>query len=208
MEELTRINLIANKNQIISPTLQCGICLDLVMDPVECENCSKLFCNECINGWLQNSNQCPNKHIFKNAQFLDEWINNSLLKIYLICPNCNSPYNYNYWENHLKVCENKSNDTQQFTPSGKEVFEWVNIQFFVKDLHNKNHIFNLPISTLVKELKEKLKDKTGISVEDMILTCGPKIMQNEKMLEFYSVYNNTTITQLTRLKGGCQHFIN
>ena len=37
----------------------------------------------------------------------------------------------------------------------------------------------------------------------MYLVCGPKTMQNEKMLEFYSVEDNTNITQLTRLKGGC-----
>ena len=36
----------------------------------------------------------------------------------------------------------------------------------------------------------------------MYLVCGTKTMHNEKMLEFYSVENNTTITQLTRLKGG------
>ena len=204
MEELTRINLIAN-NQEISPTFQCSICLDLVMDPVECENCSKLFCNECINGWLKNSNQCPNKHLFKKANDLDEWIKKSLNKIFINCPyfKCNSKYNYNMWKNHLKVCNYKSNGIQLFTPSGEEVFKWMEVQFFVKDLNNRNHVFNLPLSTTVKELKERLKDKTGINVEDMILICGPKAMQNEKMLEFYSVEDNTTIIQLTRLKGGC-----
>ena len=48
-----------------------------------------------------------------------------------------------------------------------------------------------------------LKNKTGINVEDMNLVCGPKTMLDNKTLEFYSVHNNTTITQLIRLKGGC-----
>ena len=203
--DLKRTKLIANKNKI-SPTFECGICLDLVMDPVECENCSKLFCNECINKWLQYSNQCPNLHIFKNAKVLDEWMNNSLTKIYLNCPKCNLSFNYDLWENHLKVCKvckNKSNDTQQFTTSRKEVFNYNNVQFFVKDLYNRNQVFTLPRNTLVKELKEMLKNKTGINVEDMNLVCGPKTMLDNKTLEFYSVHNNTTITQLIRLKGGC-----
>ena len=63
-EELTRTNLVVSSNTKVSPTLQCSICLDLVMEPVECTNCSKLFCKECIEGWLKNSKDCPNKHIF------------------------------------------------------------------------------------------------------------------------------------------------
>ena len=204
MDELTRTNLIANNNEI-SPTFQCSFCLDLVMDPIECENCSKLFCKDCINEWLKKSTQCPNKHLFKKATDLDDWIKKDLNKIYIKCPysKCNSQYNYNNWKNHLKVCNYKSNGLQKFTPTGDEVFKWKEVHFFVKDIHNRSHIFILPLSTTVKELKEKLKDKTGISVEEMYLLCGTKTMLNEKMLEFYNVDNYTNITQLTRLKGGC-----
>ena len=203
MIELTRTNLIVN-NKEISPTLQCSICLDLVMDPVECENCSKLFCNECIEGWLKNSSQCPNKHIFKKATVLDEWVKPSLDKIYIKCPyyKCNSEYNFNTWKSHLKVCRCKSNGITQCTPTGDDIFGWEEIQFFVRDINNRNHIFKLPLSTTVKEIKEKIKDKTGINVEEMRLTYGAKEMQNEKMLEFYEIDNNTTITQLIKLKGG------
>jgi len=85
MNDVNRMKLINDKKGI-SPTFKCCICQDLVMDPKECENCSKLFCHECINEWLKNSSQCPNKHIFKMKTVLDEWIKNELNKIYLKCP--------------------------------------------------------------------------------------------------------------------------
>ena len=206
MIELTRTNLIVN-NKGISPLFQCRICLDLVMDPVECENCSNLFCRECIEEWLKNSSssQCPYKHSFKKAIVLDQWIKKNLDKIYIKCPysKCNLNYNYNAWKNHLKVCKCESNGIAQCTPTGDEIFKWEEIQFFVRDINNRQHVFKLPLSTTVKEIKEKLKDKTGINVEEMRLTNGVKEMQNKKMLEFYEIDNNTTITQLIKLKGGC-----
>ena len=205
---LTKTNLISN-NTVISPTLQCCICLDLVFDPIECANCSKLFCADCINEWLKKSTECPNKHLFKKALTLDDWIKPSLEKIFLICPysGCNYQYNYKNWKNHLKVCQCKSNGIETGTPTGEEVFKFKEIQFFVKDLNGRNHVFNLSTSTTIKEIKEKLKDKTGINVEDMRLSTGVKELQNEKMLEFYVFNNNSTFYQLTKLKGGINLFI-
>ena len=81
-DELTRTNLVVDNNKL-SPTLQCSICLDLVMEPVECQKCSKLFCKECINNWLQNSTQCPNKHQFIKKSTLDDWIKPALNRIFI-----------------------------------------------------------------------------------------------------------------------------
>ena len=207
-EELTRTNLVVDSNKL-SPTLQCSICLDLVMDPVECQNCSKLFCKDCINSWLKNSNQCPNKHQFKKKAILDDWIKPALDRIFIKCPfqNCNNSYAYSTWSNHIKRCVSKSKGFKALgdngtTPQGDEIFEWKDVQFFVKDINNKNHTFMLPLSTTVQELKEKLKEKTGFEVNQQRLSCNGKNMMDDKMLEFYGVQANTTIVQLARLLGG------
>ena len=42
MKELNWKNLVSNNNKL-SPTLQCSICLDFIMEPIECQNCNKLF---------------------------------------------------------------------------------------------------------------------------------------------------------------------
>ena len=101
--QISRGKLVSNI-QTISPTLQCAICLDLVMTPVECEDCSKLFCKDCIENWLKNTKECPNKHPFIKKKELDDWIKKAIGKIYLKCPyiGCGSDYAYKYWTEHVK----------------------------------------------------------------------------------------------------------
>ena len=207
-DDLTRTNLVVD-NTKLSPTLQCPICLDLVMDPVECENCRKLFCKECINSWLKNSSECPNKHLFEKQSTLDDWIKPALDRIFIKCPfqNCNNSYAYTTWKNHVNRCASKSKgyktlSTENTTPTGDEIFEFKEVQFFVKLINNQNLVFVLPLSTTVKELKEKLKEKSGFKVSEQRLSCNGKNMDDERMLEFYGVQQNTTIVQLARLKGG------
>ena len=208
MDELTKTNLIVNNNGI-SPSLQCSICLDLVMIPTECNTCGKLFCKECIENCLKYSRECPNKHPFSKKIKLDDWIQPALNKIYIKCPfkDCNNQYAYSTWSNHIKVCSNKNRGFKTMsmdttTPGGDEVFEWKDVQFFVKCINNQTITFMLPLSTTVKELKEKLKDKTGFSVESQRLSVNGKQMADDKMLEYYNVQTNSTIFQLARLKGG------
>ena len=122
---ITRTNLVVDATKV-SPTLECPICLDLVMDPVECESCRKLFCKECIEGWLKNSNNCPNAHKFIKKSTLDDWIKPALNKIFIKCPfqSCNNSYAYSTWSNHIKRCASKTNgykplSTDSTTPSGE-----------------------------------------------------------------------------------------
>ena len=209
--QISRGKLISN-SQTVSPTLQCAICMDLVMNPVECKNCSKLFCKYCIDNWLKNSKECPNKHEFAKKEELDGWIIAALSKIFIKCPykSCGYDYAYKCWTAHVKVCKFKSKGIKAFdedtnddgTTDGDEPFKWEKVQFFVKDIHDRTHVFNLPLSTTVRELKEKLEEKTGFNVGAQRLTVNGKEMDNSKMLEFYGLTNNQTIYQLARLKGG------
>ena len=82
MKELNWKNLVANNNKL-SPTLQCSICLDFIMEPIECQNCNKLFCKECINNWLKQWNECPNNHSLVKKSILDDWIKPILDKNYI-----------------------------------------------------------------------------------------------------------------------------
>ena len=209
--QISRGKLISN-SQAVSPTLQCAICMDLVMNPVECKNCSKLFCKYCIDNWIKISKECPNKHEFAKKEELDEWIKSALSKIFIKCPykGCGSDYAYKNWTAHVKICKFKSKGIKPFdedtnndvTTDGDEPFKWDKVQFFVKDIHDRTHIFELPLSTTVRELKEKLEEKTGFNVGSQRLTVNGKEMDNSKMLEFYGLTKDQTIYQLGRLKGG------
>ena len=207
--EISRQKLISNLTTV-SPTLQCSICLDLVMIPVECEICAKLFCQDCIESWLKNTNECPNKHEFKKKEVLDDWIKEALGKIYLKCPyeGCIADYAYKHWKDHVKKCTCKNRGIKKITDDkttegdDDKPFIWENIQFFVKDINNKTHSFFLPLSTTVQELKQQLEIKTGFKVEQQRLECNGKTMEDSKMLEFYRLQSDQTIHQLGRLKGG------
>ena len=204
MTDLTRTNLVVCK-KVLSPTLQCSICLDLVMSPVECSHCLNLYCKECITNWLEKSSECPKKHKFEKKEALDDWIQPALNKIFIKCPydGCGLNYAYSTWANHIKVCNCKPQGINRGTPGNDdEIFSWKEVQFFVKDLNNRTHTFNLPLNTTVKELKEKLKEKTGMDVETQRLICKGKNMDDNRMLEYYDIQANTTIYQLARLNGG------
>jgi len=205
MSELTRTNLIVNPNQT-TPSLQCPICLDLVIEPYECEECGKIFCKDCITNWLNNSRtkECPNKHRFKQKQKLDDWVTESLKKIFIKCPykTCYGQYAYNVWQNHLKICNARTKGIEDETPTGEEIFADKEIQFFVKDLQGHSYLFKMPLSTTVSELKEKIKDKTGIKVEDQRLIANGKNLEDHKTLEFYFIQEGSNIQLVMRLKGG------
>ena len=44
----------------LKDSLICGICLLILREPMECDNCRKLFCKSCIEKWQKNCPyQCP-----------------------------------------------------------------------------------------------------------------------------------------------------
>ena len=96
-----------------------------------------------------------------------------------------------------KVAKKKDDEEE-----AKELFGWNPIQFFVKCIDGRTHLFNLPLSTTVKELKELLEAKVGFKVEAQVLSCNGKPMDNNKLLEFYGLQHNQTILQMGRVHGG------
>ena len=207
--KIDRGRLISNNGIIITPAIQCGLCLDLVMTPVECENCSKLFCKECIDNWLKQKNECPFKHQFKKMENIDLWAQQVFAKLFLKCPykGCLNDYAYKNWMNHVKNCPMKNSGIKDLINNNneeevKDVFLWENIQFFVLTLQGHNLVFNLPLSTTVKELKEKLEEKTPIKASEQRLELNGKTMEDSKMLYYYNLQPNNTVHQLVRMKGG------
>ena len=43
-------------HQELRDHLVCGICLEILTAPMECDNCRGLFCQKCISRWGKN---CP-----------------------------------------------------------------------------------------------------------------------------------------------------
>lgn len=45
--------------QPFNPDFECMICTKVVLKPVECTNCDKLFCSACHEKWQLTRRQCP-----------------------------------------------------------------------------------------------------------------------------------------------------
>jgi E3 ubiquitin-protein ligase NRDP1 len=43
----------------IEDEFKCGICEEVMENPIMTTKCEHIFCNQCINQWLQSNNSCP-----------------------------------------------------------------------------------------------------------------------------------------------------
>ena len=74
------------------------------------------------------------------------------------------------------------------------------IQFFVRDLQKSSLVIRMPANSLLSEIKEKIKEKTGLKAEAQRLMFTGKYLHEHKTLEFYGVNDNSNIYLLTRLR--------
>ena len=103
-------NLIEIKNEKdekLIEILECPCCLNLVWEPVDCQNCKNIFCNSCAQNIVEKyGNKCPMCNIspfnFSKAFFAKKVLD--LINIKCINEGCNEILNYSNYLNHLKIC--------------------------------------------------------------------------------------------------------
>ena len=102
MEEKIEPNLVVNEKNL--DLLICEICKGILIDPVQCSKCYKIFCKKCIENLQKNNreNTCINN--CKKPEFnSQESINSLLKKLKLICKNgCKEEILYSELEDHYK----------------------------------------------------------------------------------------------------------
>ncbi|XP_028402932.1 uncharacterized protein LOC114525716 [Dendronephthya gigantea] len=77
-----------------------------------------------------------------------------------------------------------------------------NLQLFVKGLEGKNNVYQIHKDAKTDDLFRKIKEKSGIPVDELRLLYGPKQLETGKYLSDYHVENNSTLYLVLRLKGG------
>eukprot|EP00347_Sterkiella_histriomuscorum_P011030 403374016 len=90
-------------HQELKDSLLCGICLELLRDPMECDNCRKLFCKVCIQRWGKNCPfQCPGiLRVRPSSHVIHEF-----LKIIRVnCHQCEELVNFTTIEEHEEWCK-------------------------------------------------------------------------------------------------------
>ena len=128
--DITRINtgneihseLLATEFKDFVDDISCGICLNIVLDPICCGLCSALFCKRCISQWINinkekfnNKNSCPNGGEFQE-QKLNIHTMKLLSKVKVRCSNVGCPVITNY-ENYFKHLD-KECDFSMFSCNG------------------------------------------------------------------------------------------
>ena len=89
----------------IKESLFCPICMDLMIKPVMCMNCTNNYCRRCIMRWSKFKNICPNR--CQNTEYKKcVFVENILIKLKFKCKDCYSIISYDNMEKHvLSKCD-------------------------------------------------------------------------------------------------------
>jgi hypothetical protein len=96
-----------DKITIIEEIIKCTICHNILNNPFECETCGALFCESCINNYLQLFKTCPNNcpdYKLSKAKIYTRKILNILILKCINFPKCT--YQGSYWDTleHEPIC--------------------------------------------------------------------------------------------------------
>ncbi|CAG2109333.1 unnamed protein product, partial [Medioppia subpectinata] len=97
--------------------LSCGICRDILCDPLMTPCCLQMFCHNCIDTWLESSDTCPyDRHPLSSAQLCrtPRIVMNMLLDLKIDCEfkdnGCDSVVTLDELPQHTANC--RFNDTK------------------------------------------------------------------------------------------------
>ena len=144
-------DLVENFNECeeLIKSLYCCICLEIVKNPFECENCESLYCSECWNMMKITGKKCVYNclnEIIKAKKFVFDMLN----KIRFRCKDCdkrNIPYKA--YILHLDICLlNKklinSEEAKRFLDESKSKIDKLTEELeYVKNIDKINNSTNL-----------------------------------------------------------------
>ena len=90
----------------------CGICHEILVEPMVTKCCQQTYCRQCIEEWLQRQNTCPNdrKSLIKQdlcpaPRLVVNLLNEMSVKCDYHLDGCQEVVPYSQLSTHLKSCE-------------------------------------------------------------------------------------------------------
>jgi len=169
-------DLYHGKKTEIVENFNCLICLIIVDNPVKCGNCSKLYCETCIeNSLIKNIDRCP--HCLSspfNKDHIDLLRKEILDETQFRCPlECGQVIRYSEKEKHKKECKN----IQRFNKCSLCNFE---VGQNNKDVHQKD------CSLLKSSCVSCDESLIILDYENHLKTCKNQMKICEELNIFYS----------------------
>ena len=91
--------------QPVDSCFLCVICLCVVSDPIECNDCNQLGCSKCFKDWLAKDKSCPNcRAPWNAAKSINRYVKQALYKLEFNCETCSKSFSYENREEHLATC--------------------------------------------------------------------------------------------------------
>jgi len=138
----------------VDDELKCSICHMVFENPVESPYCQHPFCAECIEGWLNQSSQCPTCRKFMSSIDLKpvhRLVRNILSNLDIKCDfaneSCEEIVRLGALEAHTRDCD--------FNPA-KKVKCQKGCDLMVPRKELKGHVCLLALKNTVKDLREKV----------------------------------------------------
>ena len=94
----------------------CGICLYVIIDPMQTKCCRQIYCRHCIQDWIRVNDSCPNDGkllsedgVWQVPRLMLNLLNNIEVKCSYCEEGCNQVVRVETLAQHLRVCDFRPN---------------------------------------------------------------------------------------------------
>ena len=84
-------------------SIQCPLCLCILINPVMCMKCQNVYCKKCVDSWAKKDNKCPNRCVEPNYNTSKDKLN-ILSNLQFTCKYCQKIIKYSEVEEHKDIC--------------------------------------------------------------------------------------------------------
>ena len=89
---------------LFKDTITSPLCFSILINPVMCMKCQKVYCKKCIDNWCKEHPKCPNQCTDPNYQ-RSLGKNDILSKLKFKCEKCENIIEYDNAKKHFESCK-------------------------------------------------------------------------------------------------------